>query len=194
MTDVPVRRQFDKALSLATLLLLLSACAASPAASGGPQGIAATSQSSQRAPGASAAAPSTADAGKASAEGHLIATLQPKDQAPLETDGAADETVTMSFTGLASWYGKRFHGLRTASGERYDMTAFTAAHPSLPFGSRVRVTNLANDRSVVVIINDRGPFVKTRLIDVSHAAAKQLGILADGVAEVRVDVLADTAS
>ena len=194
MTDVPVRRPLDKALSLATLLLLLSACASSPAASGSPEEIAVTSQSSQRVPGGSAAAPSRADAGEASTDGDQLATLQPEGQAPLETDGATEETVTMSFTGIASWYGKRFHGLRTASGERYDMTAFTAAHPSLPFGSRVRVTNLANDHSVVVIINDRGPFVKTRLIDVSHAAAKQLGILADGVAEVRVDVLADTAS
>jgi len=194
MTDVPVRRPLDKALSLAALLLLLSACAASPAVSGSPQAIAATSQSSQRVPGASAAAPSGADAGETSNDGDQLATLQPEGQAPLETEGAAEDDVTMSFTGLASWYGKRFHGFRTASGERYDMTALTAAHPSLPFGSRVRVTNLANDRSVVVIINDRGPFVKTRLIDVSHAAAKQLGILQDGVAEVRVDVLAESAS
>jgi len=100
-----------------------------------------------------------------------------------------DELVMMSFTGRASWYGKRFHGRRTASGERYDMAAFTAAHPTLPFGSRVRVTNLDNGRSVVVTINDRGPYVKTRLIDVSRAAATELGMIEDGVAEVRVDVL-----
>src|SRR3546814_19230740 len=73
------------------------------------------------------------------------------------------------------------------------MAALTAAHQTLPFGSRVRVTNLANGRSVVVPINDRGPFVDSRLIDLSHAAAKQLGILQDGVAEVRVDVLAEVA-
>ncbi|GAB4355564.1 MAG: hypothetical protein Kow00114_05960 [Kiloniellaceae bacterium] len=115
-------------------------------------------------------------------------------EAPLETEAAPEDVVTMSFTGLASWYGKRFHGRRTASGERFDMTALTAAHPNLPFGSRVRVTNLANGRSVVVIINDRGPMMKSRLIDLSHAAARQLGIVEDGVAEVRVDVLADTAS
>lgn len=101
--------------------------------------------------------------------------------------------VTASFTGLASWYGERFHGRLTASGERYDMAGLTAAHPSLPFGSRVRVTNLANGRSVVVVINDRGPYAKGRLVDLSHAAAKQLGIVEDGVAQVRLDVLSDAA-
>ena len=106
---------------------------------------------------------------------------------------APKPAVAETFTGLASWYGKKFHGRLTASGERYDMAALTAAHQTLPFGSRVRVTNLANGRSVVVVINDRGPFAKDRLIDLSHAAAKKLGIVNDGVAEVRVDVLADAA-
>jgi len=106
-------------------------------------------------------------------------------------DGLGD-IVTETYTGLASWYGRRFHGRRTASGERYDMAALTAAHKTLPFGSRVRVTNLDNGRSVVVVINDRGPFVKARVIDLSHAAAAQLGFLQDGVAKVRIDVLADS--
>lgn len=100
-------------------------------------------------------------------------------------------TFSDSFTGRASWYGKDFHGRPTASGEPYDMAALTAAHQTLPFGSRVRVTNLANGRSVVVVINDRGPYAKNRLIDLSHAAAKRLGIIEDGVAEVRIDVLAE---
>ncbi|MGD1879456.1 MAG: septal ring lytic transglycosylase RlpA family protein [Kiloniellaceae bacterium] len=116
-----------------------------------------------------------------------LATL-PEDSPPAET-AAPEETVLMSFTGLASWYGKRFHGRLTASGEPYDMTAYTAAHQNLPFGSRVRVTNLDNGRSVVVTINDRGPFVKSRVIDLSRAAARHLGIIGDGVAEVRLDVL-----
>lgn len=102
-----------------------------------------------------------------------------------------EDIITETYTGIASWYGRRFHGRRTASGERYDMSALTAAHKTLPFGSRVRVTNLDNGRSVVVVINDRGPFVKTRVIDLSHAAAKHLGFLQDGVAKVRIDVLAD---
>ena len=113
----------------------------------------------------------------------------PPPRKPDTPEHAQGDIVLMSFTGLASWYGKRFHGRRTASGERFDMAAMTAAHPSLPFGSQVRVTNLANDRSVVVMINDRGPFVKSRVIDVSHAAARQLGMLERGVAEVRVELL-----
>lgn len=102
----------------------------------------------------------------------------------------AEPVISESFVGQASWYGRDFHGRLTASGEPYDMAALTAAHQTLPFGSRVRVTNLANGRSVVVVINDRGPFAEGRLIDLSHAAAKRLGILEDGVAEVRLDVLA----
>lgn len=72
--------------------------------------------------------------------------------------------------GMASWYGSKFHGRATASGERYNMNALTAAHKSLPFGTKVKVTNQKNGKSVVVIINDRGPFVKGRVIDLSKAA------------------------
>jgi len=91
--------------------------------------------------------------------------------------------------GVASWYGVPYHGRTTASGETFDMNDLTAAHPSLPFGSRVRVTNLGNGRSLVLEINDRGPFVKQRIIDVSKRAAKELGFLRDGIARVRVEVL-----
>ncbi|HEY9538169.1 MAG TPA: septal ring lytic transglycosylase RlpA family protein [Kiloniellaceae bacterium] len=104
---------------------------------------------------------------------------------------APKPAVAASYTGLASWYGAKFHGRLTASGERYDMAALTAAHQTLPFGSRVRVTNLANSRFVEVVINDRGPFAEDRLIDLSRAAAKRLGIVEDGVAEVRIEVLSD---
>lgn len=79
--------------------------------------------------------------------------------------------------GLAVWYGPGFHGRRTASGEVYDMHALTAAHPSLPFGTRVRVTNLRNGKSVVVRINDRGPFGGRYIIDLSYAAARAIGAL-----------------
>lgn len=88
--------------------------------------------------------------------------------------------------GLASYYGKKFHGRRTASGERYNMHAMTAAHPSLAFGSVVTVTHLKNGRSVKVRINDRGPFIKGRIIDLSYAAAKKLGMLNEGVARVKL--------
>ena len=94
-----------------------------------------------------------------------------------------------SETGLASWYGPEFHRKRTASGERFDMDALTAAHRSLPFDSYVRVTNVASGRSVVVRINDRGPFVADRIIDLSARAARQLGIKEDGVVRVRIEVV-----
>jgi rare lipoprotein A len=92
-------------------------------------------------------------------------------------------------TGPASWYGERHHGRRTASGETYDMHQLTAAHPTLPFGTRVLVTNLKNDRSVEVRINDRGPHVAGRIIDVSYAAAQKLGALSGGSFPAWVRVL-----
>jgi peptidoglycan lytic transglycosylase len=89
-------------------------------------------------------------------------------------------------TGLASWYGKRYHGRLTASGEIYDMYAMTAAHPTLPIPSYVQVTSLQTQRTVIVRINDRGPFHSDRLIDLSYVAAYKLGILASGSATVEV--------
>jgi rare lipoprotein A len=86
--------------------------------------------------------------------------------------------------GRASWYGRRFHGRRTASGERFDMNAMTAAHRTLPFGTRVRVRNPGNGREVEVRINDRGPHLRGRIIDLSHAAASALGLLQVGEATV----------
>ncbi|MEQ7920709.1 septal ring lytic transglycosylase RlpA family protein [Xanthomonas sp. WHRI 1810A] len=92
-------------------------------------------------------------------------------------------------TGSASYYAARHQGQRTASGERYDQTSLTAAHRQLPFGTRVQVTNLDNDKQTVVRINDRGPHTRGRLIDVSRAAAEQLGMLRSGTAKVRVQAL-----
>jgi len=92
-------------------------------------------------------------------------------------------------TGVASWYGSQHHGKKTASGKIFNQYALTAAHPSLPFGSRVKVTNLANGREVVVTITDRGPFSHGRIIDLSLAAAQKLGI--EGTARVRLAVVAD---
>ncbi len=91
--------------------------------------------------------------------------------------------------GIASWYGTKFHDRRTASGERYDMYAMSAAHRTLPLPSYVRVTNLENGRSVVVRVNDRGPFHDNRLIDLSYAAASKLGMLGKGTALVEVVAL-----
>jgi rare lipoprotein A len=91
--------------------------------------------------------------------------------------------------GVASWYGPGFHGNRTANGEIYDQYEMTAAHPTLPLGTRVMVTNLTNGRSVEVRINDRGPFVDGRVIDLSYAAARTIAMVGPGTARVRIDVL-----
>ncbi len=92
--------------------------------------------------------------------------------------------------GIASWYGKKFHGQRTSSGEVYDMYGMTAAHPTLPIPSYVRVTNAASRKSVVVRVNDRGPFLHERVIDLSYTAAHKLGIIGNGSAEVEIESLA----
>lgn len=92
-------------------------------------------------------------------------------------------------TGVASYYGARFHGRQTASGEVFNMHQLTAAHPRLAFGTRVRVTSLANNRTVVVRVNDRGPFVKGRIIDISQAAAEELQMIQSGLASVKLELL-----
>lgn len=93
--------------------------------------------------------------------------------------------------GVASYYGARHQGLRTASGERFNQHDLTAAHRQLPFGTRVRVTNLSNERYVIVRVNDRGPHSRGRLLDVSQQAAERLGMLRSGTARVRVQALTD---
>ena len=92
-------------------------------------------------------------------------------------------------TGVASWYGYPYHGRTAASGEVYDMETMTAAHPTLPFNTQVRVVNLENNKSVEVRIMDRGPFVEGRIIDLSHAAARALGMVQPGTVPVRVEVI-----
>lgn len=97
---------------------------------------------------------------------------------------AGDETQ-----GLASWYGEPYHGNKTASGETYNMNALTAAHKKLPFDTRVRVTSLDSKKDIVVRINDRGPFVSGRIIDLSREAAKRIGLIRPGVAPVRLETV-----
>ncbi|WP_425316025.1 septal ring lytic transglycosylase RlpA family protein [Uruburuella testudinis] len=97
------------------------------------------------------------------------------------------KVAEFSQTGKASWYGSQFHGRKTSSGERYDMNMMTAAHKTLPIPSYARVTNLSNGKSVVVRINDRGPFHSSRVLDVSKAAAQKLGFIRQGTANVRVE-------
>jgi rare lipoprotein A len=105
----------------------------------------------------------------------------PGEPMPARQDAAGDGEIAR---GLASWYGEKFHGRRTASGERFDMNELTAAHPSLPFGTRLRVRNPRNGREVEVRINDRGPFTGGRIIDLSRAAAEAIGLIQAGVAPV----------
>lgn len=97
--------------------------------------------------------------------------------------------ISSVFTGRASWYGPGFHGRRTANGERFNQNAMTAAHRTLPFGTRIRVTNLRNNRQVIVRVNDRGPFVGGRVLDLSAGAARAIGLKSAGVGPVRIEVL-----
>lgn len=103
--------------------------------------------------------------------------------------GSSVEVTGKSEVGIASYYGRDFHGKPTANGETFDMYALTAAHKTLAFGTKVRVTRISNGKSVVVRINDRGPFVSGRIIDLSYAAAKKLDMLDDGVAKVKIEVV-----
>ncbi|MBU1214318.1 MAG: septal ring lytic transglycosylase RlpA family protein [Gammaproteobacteria bacterium] len=107
-----------------------------------------------------------------------------KTYTPLQSTGSYKER------GTASWYGKKFHGQRTSIGDTYDMYGMTAAHPTLPVPSYARVTNLANGKTVVVRVNDRGPFLHDRIIDLSYAAAYKLGYVNNGSAEVEVESIA----
>ena len=137
----------------------------------------------------------------AEAFANLFAGFEQLPAAPVAGEGAVDiaaiehshpgksETARLLGSGNASYYATKFHGRPTASGQRFDNFAMTAAHRTLPFGSKVRVTNPANGKSVVVRINDRGPFHKGRAIDVTHAAAKQLGLIARGHGTVELALL-----
>ncbi len=102
------------------------------------------------------------------------------------------EPISKAEIGIASYYADIFHGKPTASGEPYDRDAFTAAHPTLAFGTRVRVTEVANGKSVIVTINDRGPHTKSRVIDLSYAAAESIGLVIAGISKVKVESISDT--
>jgi rare lipoprotein A len=122
--------------------------------------------------------------GKAEALKEIEGLPKPKD-----TQTIAMGPVRFQVQGMASWYGPGFHGNLTANGERYNQYALTAASKTLPFGTRVRVTNLDNGRSVVVRVNDRGPYVGDRIMDLSMGAAQILGTVSSGVSSVRLDIL-----
>jgi rare lipoprotein A len=110
--------------------------------------------------------------------------VPPRDAVNSSTDSSANARI-----GAASWYGPGFNGKKTASGDIFDPMKFTAAHRTIPLGRRVRVTHLANGKSVEVVINDRGPYTEGRTIDLSQAAASALGMTGTGIAKVRVEEL-----
>jgi len=153
--------------------LLLGACANQNVASrAGPEtGAAISTPSKPRVAKGSTERPALAPRKTAARHRHLAALLRAR----------------YSAVGLASWYGPGFHGLRTADGETFDMNSLTAAHRTLPLPCRVRVTNLANHRSIVVRVNDRGPYAGRRVIDVSAKTAKLLGFYRHGLARVKVE-------
>lgn len=121
----------------------------------------------------------------------LLATglVHAQTASPAETPMAAREMIGDEMQGTAAWYGRKFSGRKTASGKRFNPNKMTAAHRTLPFGTRVKVTNMSNERSVVVTINDRGPTSTARIIDVSRAAAKKLGFQRAGLTEVTLEIV-----
>lgn len=157
--------------SCATLAvcLLLAACGSTPRTSGSTN----THDSSETVPQAEPLNP----------HANRPYTVLGKNYAPLASG------TPYKATGTASWYGKQFHGKKTSSGERFDMNALSAAHTVLPIPSYARVTNLANGKSVVVRVNDRGPFHAGRIIDLSYAAAQRLDMTGSGMAQVQVESL-----
>jgi len=110
----------------------------------------------------------------------------PTQRAAIHTAPAKAQTLV---DGIASYYGREHQGKKTASGEIFDMDQLTAAHRSLPFGCKVKVTNLSNNRSVILRINDRGPYVPGRILDLSRAAAEQLEMIREGIVKVKMEVL-----
>ena len=114
-------------------------------------------------------------------------TLSVEDEKKVED--ILESTAHEISTGVVSWYGGKFHGRKTASGERYDKDELTAAHKSLPFGTKVKVTNIRNGKSVVVEINDRGPYAKSRVLDLSQAAFSEIGHTNTGVMQVEYEIM-----
>lgn len=100
-----------------------------------------------------------------------------------------DKETTKCITGQCSWYGAKFNGKKTASGEKFDSNKFTAAHKTLPFGTKLKITNTKSGKSTIVTVNDRGPFVKSRVLDISSAAAQELGVINRGIFTAEIEIL-----
>ena len=127
---------------------------------------------------------------------HSYSSFEGSSETSIQTDKwmmkknqSVQQNLAYAYTGVASWYGPGFYGNRTANGEIYRPGTFTIAHRSLPFGTRVRITNLNNGRSAVARVNDRGPFVGGRIADLGQGIASQLGVTSSGLADIRLEVL-----
>ena len=161
-----------------------------PPATNAPEPRPAATAEEVRASEATALAEKPAEKSAAKSDGAKAepkkAPTKPKDKAPAKS---VAKIAPFTQTGMASWYGPGFAGRPTASGEKFDPNDMTCAHPKLKFGTRVQVTNLDNGKSVVVRVNDRGPFAKGRIIDLSKEAAKRLGFIEKGHTKVKVEVV-----
>lgn len=188
-------------LWLPAVMLAVSGCALVGYPSGGPGGSPGPVSAAGRTSGASGASGTGAAVMSDAPNPDDVPDAVPRDE-PLSPYGNPPEYEVGGVTyhvlesakgydkkGIASWYGPDFQGKRTSSGETYDMYAMTAAHKTLPIPTYVEVTNLANGKKVVVRVNDRGPFAKDRIIDLSYIAALKLGIVGHGTARVRVRAL-----
>jgi rare lipoprotein A len=172
-----MKHRFRRSLGLLFVFSTFAGCAVQPTTTQtGRNGPVPAVAQGANAPMAFGSAPAQPVAG-----GKSLADAKPIDDGP--------DVANFKQVGRASWYGRRFAGRRTASGERFDMNALTAAHKTLPLASYVRVTNLSNQKAVVVKINDRGPYVRGRVLDLSYAAAKLLGLQHSGTARVRIEGL-----
>ena len=116
------------------------------------------------------------------------------DKRSAKIESPKEERGRSAHVGEASWYGPGFDGKKTASGDIFDDSKLTAAHKTIPLGSKAKITNLTNGKTVEVKINDRGPFIEGRIVDLSHAAAKSLGIIERGIAKVQIDLLSEVMS
>ncbi len=184
---LPAGRTLRAWLTHGTALLVLAGCAAVPGEppAGGQSGLQA---SKPTAPALKVADPrDNPDAwGTLSFRGVPDSSSLKLDESTDTSPGLRADLGTFEQRGLASWYGRGFHGRRTASGERFDMNAFTVAHPSLPLQSWVLVRNLSNDRVVVAKVTDRGPYYGKRILDMSYAAAKRLDFVKRGSTQVEI--------
>jgi len=181
----------NKALALIVTTLLVSACSSTPQRKATPPSAAPSAKSGGYLAGDG---PGTDIPVNLDAVPDPVPKVEPLHRYANRPYNALGKTYTplrsvgnYKERGIASWYGKKFNGERTSDGETYDMFAMSAAHTTLPLPSYARVTNLSNQKSVIVRVNDRGPFVNDRIIDLSYTAAYKLGILGDGSAEVEVE-------